>query len=241
MKKVVKFMKIFAISDLHLSLCGQKPMEVFGSNWDNYLEKITEDWNEKVTDDDLVLVAGDISWAMKTEEFVLDLEFFKGLKGKVVFTRGNHDYWWDSISKVRSVLKQNMYAIQNDCLRFGNVLLCGTRGWVMPEINQVQTDEDKKIYSRELERTTLSLKAMQKMRKDGDFVIFMIHYPPFNSVRTQNEFLNMFEEYNVNAVVYGHLHGKNVRSSLYEVRNNIEYFLTSTDQVGHNLVLIKEI
>lgn len=231
-------MKIYAIADLHLSLCGQKPMEVFGASWDNYLEIIKEDWNKKVTDEDLVLIAGDISWAMKIEEFDFDLKFFEGLKGQIVFTRGNHDYWWDSISKVRSHLKQNMFAIQNDCMRFGNVLICGTRGWVIPEINQVQTDEDAKIYNREVERTLLSLKTMQKMRKENDKVIFMIHYPPFNSTRNQNEFLDLFEEFGVNVVIYGHLHGKNVRTKLKEERNGIDYYLTATDQINHHMVEI---
>lgn len=231
-------MKIFAIADLHLSLCGQKPMEVFGESWDNYTEIIYDDWKSKVTDDDIVLVAGDISWAMYLEEFKLDLKFFDGLKGKIVFTRGNHDYWWDSISKVRGALEENMYAIQNDCLRFDNLLICGTRGWVVPERNQALTEFDQKIYNREVERTVLSLKSMEKLRKDGDKVIFMIHYPPFNSTREQNEFLDLFEKYKVDVVVYGHLHGKNVRCDLYEMRNGVEYYLTATDQINHHLVEI---
>ncbi|MGN1227476.1 MAG: metallophosphoesterase [Christensenellales bacterium] len=232
-------MKIYAIADLHLSLCGQKPMEIFGNNWDNYMQIIREDWQSKVTDDDIVLIAGDISWAMKLEEFELDLKFFDGLKGKKVFIRGNHDYWWDSISKVRGALKENMYAVQNDCLRIGNILICGTRGWVVPEKNQIQSDEDKKIYNREIERIILSLNAMKKVRQENDKVIFMIHYPPFNNARNQNEFLTLFEQNNVDIVVYGHLHGKNVRTKLYEKRNDIDFYLTSTDQINHHLVEIK--
>lgn len=232
-------MKIYAIADLHLSLCGQKPMEVFGDNWDNYTEIIKQDWQSKVTDDDIVLIAGDISWAMKLEEFKCDLEFFNGLKGKKIFIRGNHDYWWDSISKVRNALNENMYAIQNDCIRFDNLIICGTRGWVVPERNQTLGADDEKIYKRELERVALSLKAMQKIRQNNDKVIFMIHYPPFNSARQQNEFLNLFEEYGVDVVVYGHLHGKKIKATLYEERNGIKYYLTATDQIDHHLVEIK--
>ncbi|MBQ8749262.1 MAG: metallophosphoesterase [Clostridia bacterium] len=232
-------MKIYAIADLHLSLCGQKPMEVFGENWDNYTEIIREDWKNKVTDEDIVLIAGDISWAMKLEEFQLDLKFFEGLKGKKVFIRGNHDYWWDSISKVRNALEKDMYAVQNDCLKFENYIICGTRGWIVPERNQTLSDDDQKIYNREIERTILTLNAMQKIRQENDKVIFMIHYPPFNSARNQNEFLDLFEKYKVDVVVYGHLHGKHVKTSLYERRNDIDFYLTSTDQINHKMVEIK--
>ena len=231
-------MKIFAIADLHLSLCGQKPMEIFGDSWDNYTDIIYNDWQSKVTDDDIVLIAGDISWAMYMEDFKADLEFFNGLKGKKVFIRGNHDYWWDSISKVRANLKENMYAIQNDCIRFDNVLICGTRGWVVPEKNQKLDEYDQKIYNRELERTQLCLKAMEKLRKESDKVIFMIHYPPFNVAREQNEFMDLFEKYKVDTVVYGHLHGKSVKTCLFEIRNGVKYYLTATDQIKHHLVEI---
>lgn len=231
-------MKIFAIADLHLSLCGQKPMEIFGDSWDNYTDIIYNDWQSKVTDDDIVLIAGDISWAMYMEDFKVDLEFFNGLKGKKVFIRGNHDYWWDSISKVRANLKENMYAIQNDCIRFDNVLICGTRGWVVPEKNQKLDEYDQKIYNRELERTQLCLKAMEKLRKESDKVIFMIHYPPFNVAREQNEFMDLFEKYKVDTVVYGHLHGKSVKTCLFEIRNGVKYYLTATDQIKHHLVEI---
>lgn len=231
-------MKIFAIADLHLSLCGQKPMEIFGDSWDNYTDIIYNDWQSKVTDDDIVLIAGDISWAMYMDDFKVDLEFFNGLKGKKVFIRGNHDYWWDSISKVRANLKENMYAIQNDCIRFDNVLICGTRGWVVPEKNQKLDEYDQKIYNRELERTQLCLKAMEKLRKESDKVIFMIHYPPFNVAREQNEFMDLFEKYKVDTVVYGHLHGKSVKTCLFEIRNGVKYYLTATDQIKHHLVEI---
>ena len=231
-------MKIFAIADLHLSLCGQKPMEIFGDSWDNYTDIIYNDWQSKVTDDDIVLIAGDISWAMYMEDFKVDLEFFNGLKGKKVFIRGNHDYWWDSISKVRANLKENMYAIQNDCIRFDNVLICGTRGWVVPEKNQKLDEYDQKIYNRELERTQICLKAMEKLRKESDKVIFMIHYPPFNVAREQNEFMDLFEKYKVDTVVYGHLHGKSVKTCLFEIRNGVKYYLTATDQIKHHLVEI---
>lgn len=227
--------KVFCISDLHLDLTGSKPMNVFGPSWNNYLEEIERDWNEKVSDEDLVLISGDISWAMKLEEFKKDIEYLNKFKGKKILNRGNHDYWWNSITKVRSILPSNMFALQNDYIRFDNVLICATRGWELPERNEPLTDEMEKMLNREYIRCELSLSSMQKHRKDGDIVIFMIHYPPFNSSRQQNTFLDLFEKYKVDIVVYGHLHGDNLRATLYEERNGIKYYLTSCDQVHNKL------
>lgn len=229
-------MNIYSISDLHLDLRGTKPMNIFGTSWDNYLEEITQDWNAKVKEDDLVLISGDISWAMTLEEFSLDLPFFQNLNGTIILNRGNHDYWWSSISKIRDMLPPKIFAIQNDCIRFGNFLICGTRGWDLPDKGKIQTEQDKKMILRETERMKISLAQAQKIRKSEDILIYMIHYPPFNIRREQNEFLDLLEANNVNCVVYGHLHGKNVKSIKYENRNGIDFYLTSCDQVQNKLV-----
>ena len=232
-------MKIFAISDTHLSTVAEKPMDVFGAGWEDHFERICADWNKKVGDDDLVLIAGDISWGMYLEEALPDLELIGKQKGKKVILRGNHDYWWKSISAVRNALPQGMYAVQNDCLRFGDVLICGSRGWTVPETD-FKSDEDEKIYKRELIRLELSLQAMQKMRKENDFVIAMTHYPPFNAKMQDSEVTALLEKFNVNCVVYGHLHGKNCRVKLDFVKNGIRYLLTSCDQVDCKLVEIEK-
>ncbi len=231
-------MNIYSISDLHLDLTGSKPMDIFGSSWDNYIDEIVQDWNSKVKEDDIVLISGDISWAMDMQDFKKDLEFFYKLKGNIVLNRGNHDYWWSSITQIRNALPKNMYAIQNDCIRFDDVIICGTRGWDIPERNEEIDKQTEKMLSRELSRMELSLSSMQKIRKENDKVIYMIHYPPFNSTRQQNAFLDLLERYNVDIVVYGHLHGKNIRATLYEERNGIKYYLTSCDQVQNKLVQI---
>ena len=109
-------MNVFAISDLHLSVNNPKPMDIFGPQWESYLDKIFLDWQEKVEEDDLVLLAGDFSWAMKLEDSVSDFEMIKKLPGKKVIIRGNHDYWWKSITAVRKILPENFYAIKNDAL-----------------------------------------------------------------------------------------------------------------------------
>ena len=230
-------MTVYAISDLHLSTTTDKPMNVFGANWDNYVESIIEDWNSKVTDDDVVLIAGDISWAMDLEDAMTDLSQFAALKGKKVFIRGNHDYWWKSLSKIRAALPENFFVLQNDAVKFGNVVICGSRGWTV-EGSADFTAEDKKLYLRENERLTLALKAAAKLREEGDMLIVMIHYPPFNVRREPSLYTALFESAGVNKVVYGHLHGKDCKADLYLKMNDVEYYLTSCDQVNNKLTKI---
>ena len=233
-------MKVFCISDLHLSSVVEKPMDIFGTGWDNHFERISDDWNSKVSDDDVVLISGDISWGMYMEEAIPDLKLIGNLKGTKVLLRGNHDYWWKSISVVRKSLPNNMFAIQNDCLRLGNLLLCGTRGWTVPDTVS-KSEEDEKIYQREILRLELSLQAMQQERKAEDVVVGMMHYPPFNSKYAQSPFMQLFEKYDVHDVVYGHLHGKQCRTEKLVKINNVKYYLTSCDQVDCKLTLITEV
>lgn len=232
-------MKIFAISDLHLSTAVEKPMDIFGPGWEDHFQRITADWKKKVSDEDLVLIAGDISWGMYMQEAQPDLDLIGTLPGKKVILRGNHDYWWKSITVVRNALPSNMFAIQNDCIRFDDVLVCGTRGWTVPDFD-FKTEEDEKLYKRELIRLELSLQAMQNMRKEGDFVICMTHYPPFNVKMSDCEVTDLMEKYNVDCVVYGHLHGKNCRVTLDFWKHGIRYLLTSCDQINCELIEIKK-
>ena len=232
-------MKIFAISDLHLSVNNSKPMDIFGPVWEGYLDKIFSQWKELVGDNDLVLMAGDLSWAMKLEEVGADIELFKDLPGRKVIIRGNHDYWWKSISSLRAILPENFYAIQNDALRFDNVVVCGTRGWKGVEKNTTLSPEDQKIYDREVLRLEMTLQNANKLREEGDKLICMMHYPPVGFARDDSEFSQLIEKYNVDIVVFGHLHGyKNVATNF--VKNNIEYYLTSCDEVDNNIVFIGE-
>ena len=239
-------MKIFSISDLHLSINNPKPMDIFGGPWDNYLDEIVSDWKEKVSEDDIVLIAGDISWAMKTEDAKPDLDFISALPGKKIIIRGNHDYWWKSISAVRSMCSNGLYALQNDHLVIGNYIFTGTRGWQVPEREENQKPEDAKILNREFIRLELSLQSAknckEKLEQESSEkykIISLIHYPPFNSKLSPNNFTKLFEEYGVDAVVYGHIHGRNSRSVALTEINNIKYYLTSCDQVNNKLVEIK--
>lgn len=228
-------MKVYAISDLHLSFSEDKPMDIFGKSWEGYLEKIERDWQSKVSDDDVVLISGDVSWAMKLENAVLDLQFFTKLKGTKILIRGNHDYWWNGISKIRSVLPEKTFALQNDSVKIGNVIFCGSRGWAV-EGSQDFDEKDRKIYLREVERFKLALIDANKKRKNGDKLICLIHYPPFN-VRLENSlFTNLFEENKVDKVVYGHLHGKDSKTYFSYNKNGVEYLLASCDLVNNKLI-----
>lgn len=231
-------MKIYAISDLHISTNTNKPMDVFGGNWVNYLEKIKSDWQDKVSDEDVVLIGGDISWSMNVVDAKKDLLTFAHLKGKKVLVKGNHDYWWSGIGKVRDVLPENFYALQNDCIKFENVIICGSRCWSVPGAPDFD-EKDNKIYLREAERLKLSFNAVNKIRNEGDKVIALVHYPPFNVRRESSLFTDIFEANKVDCVVYGHLHGKDVRADKLVVKNGIEYYLTSCDQVDNKLTEIK--
>ena len=231
-------MKIFAISDLHLSLNNPKPMDIFGPVWEGYLDKIFAQWKEKVGEDDLLLMAGDLSWAMHLEEVTRDIDLLKNLPGKKIIIKGNHDYWWKSISSLRAILPPNFYAIQNDAIRFDGVVVCGTRGWKGVEKYESLSSEDKKIFDREVLRLEMTLQSATKLRQEGDKLICMMHYPPIDNKKNDSQFSALIEKYKVDAVIYGHLHG--YKSLPLEVtKNNINYYLTSCDMTDNNIIEIK--
>ena len=230
-------MKFYAISDLHISTNTNKPMDVFGGNWVGYLDKIKSDWAERVASDDVVLIGGDISWAMNIEDAEKDIQTLTALKGKKVLIKGNHDYWWSGIGKVRDMLPNEFIALQNDSVKIGKVVICGSRCWSVPGSPDFN-EQDKKIYLRETERLKLSLSSAIKLKEEGDKLIALVHYPPFNVKREDSLFTEIFEKFGVDTVVYGHLHGKNVRADKLVVKNGIKYYLTSCDQVDNKLVEI---
>lgn len=231
-------MHVYAISDPHLSFTEDKPMSVFGAVWENHWDEITADWKAKVQSDDVVLIAGDISWAMYLQDAVKDLELIGALPGTKILIRGNHDYWWSGISKVRAVLPDGTYCLQNDALKIGKYVFAGSRGWSVPETGAAQSAEDAKIFEREIIRMEMSLTAADKLREEGDKLIAMIHYPPFNSRYENSPFTELFRRFGVNKVVYGHLHGVESRTELVRVKHGTEYLLTSCDKLGNVLKLV---
>lgn len=231
-------MNIFAVSDLHLPGGKNKPMDVFGGNWAGHLQKIRQDWKEKVGAEDAVLIAGDISWAMTLQEALPDLVALQDLPGKKIFIRGNHDYWWSGITALRAAAPDESYIfLQNDCVRLDGLVVCGSRGWACPGSADFAAD-DEKIYRREAERFRLAFACAKKLRQEGDKLLCMIHYPPFNAKRESSLFTELFAENAVDAVVYGHLHQFAGAYPPVCEREGIRYYLTSCDLAGFRLVPI---
>ncbi|MDR0840725.1 MAG: metallophosphoesterase [Christensenellaceae bacterium] len=230
-------MKLFALGDLHLSQGCAKPMDIFGANWDGHADRIAGAWERLVGPEDVVLIPGDISWAMHMQQAAYDLELIARLPGRKVLLRGNHDYWWDSLAKVRAALPAGMYALQNDSLSFGGIAIAGTRGWVCPGSALFDAARDQKLYQRELMRLELSLKAMEQ----GQRRVCMLHYPPFNERRQQSGFTELLEAHGVERVIYGHLHGKSCKNAFEGERGGIVYTLCSADHLEFTPKLILEV
>ena len=170
-------MRLFAIGDLHMSGGDEKPMDIFGPQWDRHFLRIKANWETTVGDGDTVLIPGDISWAMQLKDAREDLEQIGSLPGRKILCKGNHDYWWNSITQVRSALPPSVTALQHDAADLGDVVVCGTRGWLIPTAEQPLSEQDGKIYRREAERLRLALEQGRSMAGDRP-LIAMTHYPP---------------------------------------------------------------
>ncbi|KAB3530457.1 metallophosphoesterase [Alkaliphilus serpentinus] len=230
-------MALYAIADLHLSGSSQKPMDIFGSHWFLHHEKIKENWLAHVTDEDTVLIAGDISWSMKLNEAIVDLDWINNLPGRKILIRGNHDYWWSSISKLNS-LYEEMHFLQNNFYTYQDYGICGSRGWICPNDYKF-TKDDEKIYLREINRLKFSLEAARKHHHQK--LIVMLHYPPTNDLHEASLFTRLFEEYEVEKVIYGHLHGEeSYHGGLKGIVNHVEYHLVSCDYLDFKLKKLLE-
>ncbi|OBR91848.1 MULTISPECIES: metallophosphoesterase [Clostridium] len=227
-------MALFAISDLHLDLTGSKPMDIFGYNWANHDEKIKKNWNSKITSEDKVLISGDISWSMNMEGGACDLEWVHQLPGTKLMIKGNHDYWWNSITKLNNMY-EDMGFIQNNFFTYKDYGICGTRGWNCPESDNFSV-HDEKIYKRELLRMKNSLNCAEEAGYKK--FIVMIHYPPISEKFMSSGFTDMFEEYGVEKVIYGHLHGESLSKAVTGKLNGVEYILASADYVKFNPIRI---
>ena len=225
-------MHIYAIADLHLSgTPPTKPMEIFGEHWAGHKEKLQINWLHTVKAEDYVIIAGDISWAMHLEEAAPDLEWLAQLPGRKILLRGNHDYWWSSLKKMRELYGDKFIFLQNDStlvlLEDGRkVAVCGTRGWILPSAEKF-TEEDKKIYQREGIRMELGLQ--QALKEEPDVLIQALHYPPFFSPEEETVFSSIMEKHRVNYCVYGHIHGENHILTYEGERAGIQYKLVSCD------------
>ncbi|MEG0268667.1 MAG: metallophosphoesterase [Clostridia bacterium] len=224
-------MAIYAIGDLHLPGHGQKPMNIFGSHWEGHFETISTNWIRDIKPTDIVLIPGDISWAMQLEQAADDLAAIAALPGRKLILRGNHDYWWSSLQKVREALDPSIYALQNDALRIENHVFCGTRGWLFPTQQQTLTAQDEKIYQRELLRLRMSLTQAKEIAS-GDDITVLMHFPPLFADGRSTAFTELLEEFSVRRVVYGHLHGSGIKIAFEGEREGINYCLTSCDALN---------
>ena len=200
-------MKIFAIGDLHLSgEPAEKPMDIFDKAWREHWEKISDYWQMNVQPDDVVLIAGDTSWALSIESALPDLNRIAALPGHKVLIRGNHDYWWSTVGKLRKTFGDSLLFLQNNFYAFGSVAICGTRGWEFPvENNEYYTADDEKIFARELLRVENSLQQAENAGYTDK--ILVLHYPPLLADGNIGAITELCTRYRVRHCVYGHLHG----------------------------------
>ncbi|HKK94908.1 MAG TPA: metallophosphoesterase [Anaerovoracaceae bacterium] len=232
-------MKIFAIGDLHLSLdpTVNKPMDVFGAGWENHHERLKYNWLKTVNNDDLVIIPGDVSWGLRLNEAMTDLNWINELPGKKVIFKGNHDLWWNSINKLNSLFDDISF-IQNKCyyLDEEDIAICGTRGWISPGVEGFDA-HDEKIYRRELMRLKFSLDDAQEL--GAKKIIVALHYPPSYDKSKDSLLIDLIKEYNVEYLIYGHLHGLYVYpKGLKGNHDDIEYRLVSLDYLNAKPLLI---
>lgn len=226
---------IYTIGDLHLSLGCDKPMDIF-SGWTNYLERLRENWNNKITDDDTVVLVGDHSWALKLKDTYKDFEFIhKELKGKKILVKGNHDLWWSTLSKMNDFVNENgFYTISflnNNAYLAEGIAICGTRGW----IRENGEPADQKVLNHEVLRLEMSLQEAVKL--GGELVAF-IHYPLIYGTEENAPIIELLHQYGVKRCYYAHLHGSSIKGALNGERGGINYKLVSADGVGFDPVKI---
>lgn len=214
-------MALYAIGDTHLSLSCNKPMDVFGGNWENYVDKLLEGFSV-VEPEDTVVLCGDLSWGMSLEQAEADFAFLDKLPGRKLLMKGNHDYWWTTAAKMNRFFEEKGFhsfsLLHNNCHFYGDIALCGTRGWFFEEHG------DPKVFNRELIRLETSLKAAGEKEK-----LCFLHYPPRYQGYICQEIVDLLEKYQVTACYYGHLHGGSHRLAMEGKFNSVEYHLVAAD------------
>lgn len=234
-------MSLFVIGDLHLSTLEStnKSMEVFGRRWYDYTLKIEKNWRAIIEEDDTVIIPGDISWSLTLEEAESDLKFIDSLPGKKIFIKGNHDFWWATLSKINAFFEKNgissISILQNNAYECEDFILCGTRGWYQDESNDKSKNENdyEKIVAREAIRLRMSLDEAKKLKEQApekEIIAFM-HFPPYWNGFECHEFIDILKEYEIKRCYFGHIHGNYVAPSLVE-HEGIEFILISADYLN---------
>ena len=225
-------MALFAIADTHLSFGTNKPMDTF-EGWNNYTEKLEKNWNKIVSENDTVVIAGDISWAMNFDELKADFQFINALNGNKIIIKGNHDYWWNTMSKMNAFIEDNHFdtirILHNNSVKYNNISICGSRGWLF----ESEEDHDEKILNREVSR----LRASLEHAKCDEKIVFL-HYPPLTTNTECNEIISLLNEYGIKKCYYGHLHGDAAKYAVDGNRENIDFKLISFDRLNFTPYLI---
>lgn len=230
-------MAIYVIGDLHLSFSTNKPMDIFGRNWQNYEEKVKKDWLLKVKPEDTVILPGDFSWAMYLDETEKDFEFINNLPGKKILLKGNHDYWWTTLTSMRKYIKEenfeNIDFLYNNSYEIENKIIAGTKGW-----NISDEQEDIRLTKREVARLELSIKSgIEKYGNDKEIIVFM-HYPPLTKTNIDTDYTRLMKKYGIKRCYYGHLHANSIKDAVEGNVDGIEYKLVSSDGLDFKLLEI---
>lgn len=234
-------MAIYTIGDLHLSFHENKPMSIFGENWEGHEEKIKNDWTKKVQENDLVVIPGDFSWSTYLKDTVQDFDYLNKLPGKKLLLKGNHDYWWTTVTSMKNFLQENHFEnidfLYNNSYEYENYIICGTRGW-----SSTEDGEDRKLLKREAIRLELSLQdGIKNYGKEKEILVFM-HYPPINNSNLiqneTNDFIRIMQKYDVKRCYYGHLHSNSIQEAVEGKNFGIDFKLVSADGVNFKLVKI---
>ena len=232
-------MAIFIIGDLHLSFSSNKPMDIFGKNWEDHSEKIKNNWISKVKENDTVIIPGDFSWAMYLNETYNDFEYLNNLPGNKIMLKGNHDYWWTTVTSMKRYLKENNFNnidfLYNNSFFIENKIIVGTRGW---STLNFKGDENYKILKRECERLNISIKdGLEKYGENKEMIVFT-HYPIFfkEEVPEEIDFIKLMKKYNIKRCYYGHLHGESHKEAIEGVIYGIEFKLVSSDYLNFDLI-----
>jgi len=231
-------MRLYAIGDLHLAGGTGKTMDRFGDHWINHDQKIFESWKRSVERDDLVIIAGDTSWAMRLDDALSDLQRIGEMPGLKILIKGNHDYWWDTLSKLRKVLPDSIRPLQAGCAIINRVAVVGTRGWLCPNDSHFG-DDDRKIYERELGRLRNALGQLDRTQDQFDCLIVALHYPPTAQDHEPTGFTELIEQYQADICVYGHLHGEDIKTALNGLHRGVMYYLVSADAANFSPVEIR--
>lgn len=221
-------MALFVMGDLHLSLSSDKSMDIFGG-WENYVERIKENWNREVSPEDTVVVPGDISWAMSLKEAGADFRYIHELPGRKIILKGNHDYWWTTAAKMNNFLAENgfdsIFILHNNHYAYENYGICGTRGW----INDDSEPADAKVLAREAQRLETSIASAENA---GLEPLVFLHYPPLYGNEYNPDLLEVMYRHNIKRCWYGHIHGrKGHQNAVNGERDGIVFQLVSADYV----------